>query len=121
MDNNVKILSIINHPFVINLRGYTQDDKNLYLDLELINDEELFVYIKMSDHFPVDQARFYIYQVICFIDYLHEKTIIYRNLKPEKLLIKKNGYLKFIGFGFAKITVKDKTYSLVEHTRIVIS
>jgi serine/threonine protein kinase len=59
-----KILSIINHPFIINLRGSTQDDKNFYLDLELINGGELFVYLRMADHFTVDQACFYICQVI---------------------------------------------------------
>ena len=115
-----KILSIINHPFIINLRGSTQDDKNFYLDLELINGGELFVYLRMADHFTVDQACFYICQVIWVIDYSHEKNIIYRNLKPEKLLIQKIGYLKFIGFGFPKIIVKDKTNSLVG-TRLTLN
>ena len=99
---------MINHPFIINLRGSTQDDKNLYLDLELIDGGELFVFLRMSAHFPVDQARFYICQVICVIDYLHGKNIIYRNLKPEKLLIQKNGYLEFIAFSFAKLLSKIK-------------
>ena len=40
--NEIKILSMIQHPFVITFGGFTQDDRNLYLALELINGGELF-------------------------------------------------------------------------------
>ena len=61
--------------------------------------------------FPVDQARFYICQIILIFDYLHGKNIIYRDLKPENILIHKSGYLKLTDFGFAKI-VEGRTYTL---------
>ena len=109
--NEIKILSMIHHPFVINFIGFTQNDQNLYLALELINGGELFTYLRGIGRFPVDQARFYICQIISIFDYLHNKNIIYRDLKPENVLIHKNGYLKLTDFGFAKI-VEDRTYTL---------
>ncbi len=44
-------------------------------------------------------------------DYLHTKDIVYRDLKPENLLIAQNGYLKLTDFGFAKI-IENRTYTL---------
>ena len=109
--NEIKILSMVQHPFVITFGGFTQDDRNLYLDLELINGGELFTYLRGVGQFPLEQAKFYICQIICIFDYLHNKDIIYRDLKPENILIHKSGYLKLTDFGFAKI-VEGRTYTL---------
>ena len=109
--NEIKILSMIDHPFVIKFDGFTQDEKYLYLALELINGGELFTYLRAVGRFPVDQARVYIAQIVSIFEYLHSKNIIYRDLKPENILIHKSGYLKLTDFGFAKI-VEGRTYTL---------
>ena len=111
ISNEIKILSMIDHPFVIKFEGFTQDDRNLYLALELINGGELFTYLRGIGRFPVDQARAYIAQIICIFEYLHNKDIVYRDLKPENVLINKDGYLKLTDFGFAKI-IEGRTYTL---------
>ena len=109
--NEIKILSMIEHPFVIKFGGFTQDEKNLYLDIELINGGELFTYLRGVGRFPIDQARMYIAEIVSIFDYLHSTNIIYRDLKPENILIHKSGYLKLTDFGFAKI-VEGRTYTL---------
>ena len=111
ISNEIKILSMIDHPFVITFGGFTQDDRNLYLALECINGGELFTYLRGVGRFPIDQARIYIAQIVMIFDYLHNKNIIYRDLKPENILIHKSGYLKLTDFGFAKI-VEGRTYTL---------
>ena len=45
---------------------------------------------------------FYAGQVVLMFEYLHSKSIIYRDLKPENVLIDSKGYLKLTDFGFAK-------------------
>ena len=111
MLNEIKILNMINHPFVIQFDGFCQDSRYLYLALELINGGELFTYLRGVGRFPLEQAKMYIAQIICIFEYLHKLDIVYRDLKPENILIHKSGYLKLTDFGFAKI-VCGRTYTL---------
>lgn len=46
------------------------------------------------------------------IQYLHKKEIVYRDLKPENLLIDKEGHIKITDFGFAKRLDNDRTFTL---------
>lgn len=55
--NEIKILAMIQHPFIISFEGFTQDERYLYLSLELINGGELFTYLRGVGRFPVDQAK----------------------------------------------------------------
>ncbi len=55
--NEIKILGMINHPFVITFEGFSQDDKYLYLSLELVNGGELFTYLRGIGRFTVDQSQ----------------------------------------------------------------
>ena len=87
------------------------DPKYLYFVLEFIQGGELFTILRSQGNFPEEQAKFYGAHIITIIEYLHSKNIIYRDLKPENVLINVNGYLKLTDFGFAKI-VEGKTYTL---------
>lgn len=93
------------------LHGIDQDDTWLYIALDYINGGELFTYMKTEDTFDSPTARFYAAQVVLMFEYLHSKDIIYRDLKPENLLLAPNGYLRLVDFGFAK-HCKGHTYTL---------
>jgi protein kinase A len=107
------ILSILNHPFIVELKGVNVlDPKFLYFILEYVPGGELFTLLRSKSSFPLAQAKFYIAHIITIFEYLHSKNIIYRDLKPENILINKNGYLKLTDFGFAKVLEQGKTYTL---------
>lgn len=61
--------------------------------------------------FPNPVAKFYAAEVTLALDYLHSQGIIYRDLKPENLLLDRHGHLKITDFGFAK-EVPDITWTL---------
>lgn len=106
------ILSMLNHPFIVELRGVTlTDPKYLYFVLEYVPGGELFTILRTQGNFPVEQAKFYSSHIVTIFEYLHGKNIVYRDLKPENVLINNNGYLKLTDFGFAKI-IEGKTYTL---------
>ena len=110
--NEYNILSILNHPFIVELKGVNvTDPQYLYFILEYIPGGELFTLLRNTNVFPVAQARFYSAHIVTIFEYLHSKDIIYRDLKPENILINSNGYLKLTDFGFAKVVKDGKNYT----------
>ncbi|KAI9197352.1 kinase-like domain-containing protein [Polychytrium aggregatum] len=109
--NEKSILEQLDFPFLVSLLGTFQDCANLYFVLEYVQGGELFTYLRRCGRFPNLVARFYGAEVISAFEYLHERDIIYRDLKPENLLIDAQGHIKITDFGFAKV-VPDVTWTL---------
>ncbi|KAK6841400.1 hypothetical protein PG990_006594 [Apiospora arundinis] len=106
-----KMLSEVKHPFLITLWGTFHDSKNIYMVMDFVEGGELFSLLRKSGRFPNPVAKFYAAEVTLALEYLHAKNIIYRDLKPENLLLDRHGHLKITDFGFAK-RVPDKTWTL---------
>ncbi len=79
--------------------------------MDYVRGGELFFHLKNDRRFNENRSRMYAAEIMMALGHLHEKKIIYRDLKPENLLIDREGHLKITDFGFAKI-VKEKTYTL---------
>ncbi|KAJ3246968.1 camp-dependent protein kinase catalytic subunit, partial [Borealophlyctis nickersoniae] len=109
--NEKKILEQLDFPFLVGMLGTFQDAHNLYLVLEYVQGGELFSYLRKSGRFPNHVARFYAAEVVMAFEYLHARDIIYRDLKPENLLLDHMGHIKITDFGFAK-SVPDVTWTL---------
>ncbi|KAI9352287.1 kinase-like domain-containing protein [Zopfochytrium polystomum] len=109
--NEKCILDRLDFPFLVGMLGSFQDDGNLYIVLEYIQGGELFSYLRRSGRFPNHVARFYAAEVVLAFEYLHSRDIIYRDLKPENLLLDAEGHIKITDFGFAKV-VPDQTWTL---------
>lgn len=105
------VLSVINHPFVVNLYKTFQDEHYLYMVMEYVCGGELFSHLRKVGKFPNDVAKFYAAEIILVIEYLHSKHIVYRDLKPENILLDTKGHVKITDFGFAK-RVMDRTWTL---------
>ncbi|OMP83545.1 cAMP-dependent protein kinase type 2 [Diplodia seriata] len=106
-----RMLQKVKHPFLITLWGTFQDCKNLYMVMDFVEGGELFSLLRKSQRFPNPVAKFYAAEVTLALDYLHSQNIIYRDLKPENLLLDRHGHLKITDFGFAK-EVPDITWTL---------
>jgi len=107
------IMASIDHPFVVNLVCTFQDERNLYMILDLVQGGELFsvIHTETRDGIPNSHARFYAACILEALSHLHHRHISYRDLKPENVLVDAKGYCLLIDLGFAKI-VMDKTYTL---------
>ena len=63
---------------------------------------ELFYQLKKVKRMTEEQAKFYFLEIMIGLDHLHSKNIIYRDLKPENLLIGSDGHIRIADFGLAK-------------------
>lgn len=105
--NEKQTLSTTSHPFIVSLIATFQDTRKLYLLMEYVNGGELFKHLRVNTKITITAARFYGAEIVTVLQYLHSQNIVFRDLKPENLLIDNTGHIKVVDFGFAKYL--DKT------------
>lgn len=96
----------------IQLRGSYQDQNCLYMLMDWVPGGELFHYIDVHHSFDEATARFFAANVVLTLEHLHAKGIVYRDLKPENLVLEASGYLKLADFGFAKHIGSSKAFTI---------
>ncbi|CAD7959997.1 unnamed protein product [Amoebophrya sp. A120] len=98
------LLSQLTHPFLVELYGVFQTNRNVYFVLEFVRGGEFFFHLRQRGRLIAPVARFYAGCIVAAFQYLHvDKRIVYRDLKPENLLLAHDGYLKLADFGAAKL------------------
>eukprot|EP00340_Litonotus_pictus_P009583 CAMPEP_0170514602 /NCGR_PEP_ID=MMETSP0209-20121228/1181_1 /TAXON_ID=665100 ORGANISM="Litonotus pictus, Strain P1" /NCGR_SAMPLE_ID=MMETSP0209 /ASSEMBLY_ACC=CAM_ASM_000301 /LENGTH=356 /DNA_ID=CAMNT_0010798759 /DNA_START=8 /DNA_END=1078 /DNA_ORIENTATION=- len=106
--NERKIMEMIDHPFIIKLKYAFQNRQKLYLLTDFCPGGELFFHIQKIHRFNEEATKFYAAQIILALECLHSKDIIYRDLKPENVVIDINGYIKLTDFGLAEVNVNEE-------------
>jgi serine/threonine protein kinase len=97
-----EILEKFDHPFIMKLQFAFQDDFSLYLIMEFVNGGELFHHLKQAGKFSENRARFYAAELALALEYLHSQGVVYRDVKPENILIDADGHLRLTDFGLSK-------------------
>ena len=105
-------MKTLDHPFILRLEGVAQDKRIVYMYTEYMVCGDLMETISKFGKLSVDHAKFYAAHVISSLDYVHQKGLIYRDIKPENVLMQQSGYLKLADFGFVKKLAKgERTYT----------
>jgi len=107
------ILASLDHPFVTKLYHAFQTNENLYFIMEYIRGGELYDYLdeRMESNTSLNesQIRLYAAELIIGLEHLHSEGIIYRDLKPDNILIRNDGHLCLADFGLSKkMSKKDE-------------
>ncbi|CAM9816307.1 unnamed protein product, partial [Ectocarpus sp. 13 AM-2016] len=105
-----RVLGNVEHPFLMRLHYAFQTDNKLYLVLDYCPGGELFFHLSRYKRFPEGVVRFYAAELVLALKHLHDNNIIYRDIKPENILLDADGHIKLGDFGLAKDNVSDSTF-----------
>jgi serine/threonine protein kinase len=70
--------------------------------MEFINGGELFYHLQMAGKFTEERAKFYTAEIVLALEYLHKAGVVYRDVKPENILIDSEGHVRLTDFGLSK-------------------
>ena len=109
------ILSINNNNvWMTQLRFSFIDNQYLYLIMDYCPGGDLMSYLINRDTLEETEARFYIAEIILCVDSLHKMNCIHRDLKPDNILIGKDGHIKLSDFGLSFIS-REKLFPFTEN------
>ncbi len=108
-----KILQNLNYHFLVGMPFCFQTQERIYFVMNFIRGGELFHHLHNCKFFPEEKAKFYAAIIGLALEYLHTHGIVYRDIKPDNILIDEDGYLKLADFGMAKMLKdQEKAFSL---------
>ena len=96
------VLGYVKHPFIVGLNMAFQSKDKLYFVLDYCAGGELFFHLSKVGKFTEARARFYAAEITLAIEYVHSLDIIYRDLKPENVLLDARGHVRLTDFGLSK-------------------
>ena len=100
--NEKQIMQSLNHPFIIKLHWSFQSRKQLHFVMDFCAGGELFYHLHNVGRLNEEQAKFYFAEILLAIEYLHSRGIVYRDLKPENVLLDIDGHICLADFGLSK-------------------
>ncbi|KAI6652364.1 Serine /threonine protein kinase [Oopsacas minuta] len=98
-----KVLALKGKPsFLTDLKASFQDEENVYMVMEFLSGGDLLSHLEKSKRFSEQRTQLYLAELSLGLFFLHRKGIIYRDMKPENVMVDHEGHLKLVDFGLCK-------------------
>jgi len=96
------VLGYVRHPFVVGLHAAFQTREKLFFVLDYCAGGELFCHLQKLGKFAEPRARFYTAELVLALAHVHALGVVYRDLKPENVLLDARGHVRLTDFGLSK-------------------
>ncbi|CAD8103316.1 unnamed protein product [Paramecium sonneborni] len=111
IQNERDIMCNLNHPFIVKIQYAFESRRFLVFILEYCSGGELFFLLRKVKRMNEEQAFFYFAEICLGMKHLHDRNIIYRDIKPENILIDFDGHVRIADFGLSKQLEQEIAYS----------
>lgn len=101
------VLSVTDHPFIVKLNFSFQSNEKLFLILEYAPGGDLAEHLTKERKFSEERAKIYLCEIILALEDLHKRDIIFRDLKPDNVVLDSQGHALLTDFGLSKEGVLD--------------
>lgn len=105
------LMQELTHPNILIMHCAMQDAKYIYFLLDLLPGGELMKVMERHGKFSEEWTRFYVASVLLAYTEFHSKNVVYRDLKPENLVLDSQGYCVVVDLGLAKQLTDGPTYT----------
>lgn len=102
-EGELKTMAELDHPFIIQLHCMAKYDNHLHLLMECAMGGDLYCVLRKEGVLCLHAAQFYIASLVLALEYMHSKNVLYRDVKPENVLLDTEGYVKLTDFGMSRI------------------
>ena len=103
-------LETLQHPLIVRYFGCIEDESHVYFLLERLQRGDLF-HISKRRRLKGKEIRFFAGEVLAVLRFVHGKGVVYRDLKPENVMLHESGHIRLVDFGFAKKIDGERTYT----------
>lgn len=96
------ILCSVRHPYIVQLSYAFQNATKLYMVMDFVQGGDFFTFMRKIGKLKESWVQLYICEIALALQHLHELDVVYRDLKPENVLMHGNGHVKLTDFGLSR-------------------
>ncbi|TSY69819.1 Serine/threonine-protein kinase 32A [Bagarius yarrelli] len=113
----LQIMQNLEHPFLVNFWYSFQDEEDMFMVVDLLLGGDLRYHLQQNVHFSESTVKLYICELALALNYLRNKRIIHRDIKPDNILLDEHGHAHLTDFNIAAIVKDDLKATSIAGTK----